>query len=63
MSPWVVLPNALEASKTSPLHQKPGAVLPHLRHKSLEGTAQDIDIVCHLTRRFLLDKSPGAASR
>jgi fumarylacetoacetase len=54
LAPWVILPEALEPAKTAPLRQKDGDVLPHLQHKSLEGTIYDVAIECSLARKFSL---------
>ena len=50
ISPWVIMPEALEAARTAPLHQKPGDVPAHLEHADLAGTIYDISFESHLAR-------------
>lgn len=52
ISPWVVVPEALQAAKTEPLNQTRESVPVHVRHKSLENTSYDILFDVYIAREY-----------
>jgi fumarylacetoacetase len=52
MSPWVIVPEALEFAKARPLHQEMDKAPVHLRHSSLEDTIYDVDVQAYVGSKY-----------
>lgn len=51
ISPWVIVPEALEHAATRPLHQGDNDAPEHLKQKSLEGSIYDVDVQAYIARK------------
>jgi fumarylacetoacetase len=58
ISPWVIVPEALEWARTNPVHQQRKVVPRHIQHTSLHNTSYDITFNVHIARTDALPRPP-----